>query len=126
MSYCDLLAQVDLCQNVLNTLSASNLPDGGFNVLVRDRPVPRLELVPNSSLKEESSASEQPERPELQHARSVRRRLTQRRKHLLLWRKEGGPRCYQGSSCARSLVRDNKSNRVEALVCSHVWKKQGE
>lgn len=44
--------------------------------------------------------------------------LTQRHKHQLRWKKEGGPHCYLGSSCAQSLVRDNRSNRVEALVCS--------
>lgn len=53
------------------------------------------------------------------HSLNLSLKLTQRRTHLLLWRKEGGPHCYLGSSYAQSLVQDNKSSHVEVLICSH-------
>lgn len=48
-THSDLLAEADLCQDLLYTLSAAHLPDGGFHRLVGDWPVPRLELIPNGA-----------------------------------------------------------------------------
>lgn len=45
----DFFAQADLRQHFLDALSTAHLPDGGFCWLVGDRPVPRLQLVPNSA-----------------------------------------------------------------------------
>lgn len=45
----DFFAQTDLRQHFLDALSAAHLPDGGLRRLVGDRPIPRLQLVPNSA-----------------------------------------------------------------------------
>lgn len=48
-THSDLLAEADLCQDLLDALSAPHLPDGGFHRLVGDWPVPSLKLIPNGA-----------------------------------------------------------------------------
>lgn len=48
-THSDLLAEADLCQDLLYALPAAHLPDGGFHRLVDDWPVPSLKLIPNGA-----------------------------------------------------------------------------
>lgn len=113
----DFFAQADLCQHVLDALSAAHLPDGGLCWLVGDGPVPRLQLVPNSA--ESTTIGVSVAGLNLLGVETrMTHVLTQTRTRQLHWKRASGPHCCRDSSYAQSLEPDNKSSRGEVSARS--------